>query len=679
MKKPKKQHRKPAHKAPDRTSIPPSIAVAGPVVTGPAQPQTPPAQPAIPATKRDIPPLATALFQRALGAHNARRLDEAEALYREALGHAPWHPHALNNLGILLKSLARFAEAEACYRQAIAVSSDEAHVYSNFGCLFAEQHRDSQAIAVLKRALALRPDYPDALFNLGNCLRNVSDRKGAMAAYLRALLVRPDMAEAHANKGDLHREAADLAAAVDEFVAAIKLNPGLSPPYNNLGEALKEQGRLDEAVSVFREGLEKHPKEALMHSNLLLILNYMPAVPPDLVGRVHAFWGQQHAEPLRPGTRVFAQSRDPDRRLRVGYVSPDFCTHSCSFFSEPLIREHDRNAVELFLYPTSRRQDPATARFKALADHWRPLAGVSDDAATALILEDRIDILVDLAGHTCDTRLLVFARTPAPVQVSWLGYPNTTGMAAMNYRLTDAVADPPGAHDAWYTETLERLPTGFLTFRPVIAAPVQERPPSATAGHITFGSFNNTSKVTPEVVRVWAAIMRQVDGSRMIVKSKQLGDAPTRQRYIRLFAEAGIEAGRIDLLPRLEPVENHLRAYDRVDIALDPFPYNGTTTTCEALWMGVPVVTWAGVGHVARVGASILTHCGLSELVADSEAGYIATAVGLARDPPRLAHLRGTMRQRLEGAPLSDHKAFARAVESSYRRMWRDWLAGKGR
>lgn len=657
----KHQHRpvRKARPAPPRSAPAPAPAAQG---TAPASP----APSAVP---------ADTVFQAAFAAHREGRPEAAEAGYRAVLAADARHPHALNNLAILLKSTGRHGEAETLYRRGIAAAPEDAHLHSNLGCLHADLHRNGEAAGALRRALALRPDYPDALFNLGNALRATGDRAGAMAAYARALALRPAMAEALANKGDLHKEQAELGTAIELSMAALKLRPDLAAPYNNLGEALKEQGRLDEAVAVFQKGLERHPKEAAMHSNLLFALNYMPNVPPDLAARVHRHWGERHADPLLPAAPRRIADPDPDRRLRVGYLSPDFCTHSCAYFSEPLIRAHDRNAVEVFCYHSSRRQDATTRRFQELADHWRALAGVGDDEAAALIARDGIDILVDLAGHTGDGRLLVLARRPAAIQGTWLGYPNSTGMRAVDFRLTDAIADPPGAHDRWYTERLVRLPRGFLAFQPVIAADALETPPSAAAGHVTFGSFNNTSKVTGEVVRVWAAILHRVPGSRLLLKSRQLGDRFTRDRLAAQFAAHGIGPDRLELLARIDPVANHLRAYDRIDVGLDPFPYNGTTTTCEALWMGVPVVTLAGTGHVARVGASLLTYCGLPELVAADEAGYVETAAALARDPQRLASLRRGMRARLAVSPLTDYAGFARQMEAAYRALWRDRLA----
>jgi protein O-GlcNAc transferase len=628
---------------------------------------------------RPQPPAeAVRAFGAALAAHNQGLTDQAEAGYRETLRLWPKHAHAHNNLAILLKRSGRAAEAAVHYAESVGIDPTDIQVRSNMATLFAEIGRDEEATVVLQRALALGPDYPDGWFNLGNCLRNISRKEAAERVYDRALRLRPNMAEAMVNKGELLREKAMLAEAERCYVAALALRPDLSAVFNNLGETLKEQGRLDDAIAVFHKGLEMHPDEQAMHSNLLFILNYNPAVSPDLAWRVHRRWGQMHADPLGRGTRPFANDRSPHRRLRIGYVSPDFCTHSCAYFSEPLIAAHDRSVVELHLYPTSRRFDSATRRFQAMADKWTPLTGMSDADAAATIEADRIDILVDLCGHTCDNRLLTFARKPAPVQVAWLGYPNTTGMQAMDYRFTDAVADPVGAADMRHSERLERLPGGFLSFRPVIDPGPPAPAPCGADGPITFGSFNNTSKVTPAVVKLWSEILRRTPGSRLIVKSRQLGDEATRRRLAEAFAAEGVEPDRTILLPRIDAVTNHLRAYDMVDVALDPFPYNGTTTTCEALWMGVPVVTLAGESHVGRVGASILSHCGLSELVATSPEAYVATAVALADDRARLSALRAGMRARVLGASLSDYQGFARNVEAAYRAMWLSWLKRTG-
>ena len=619
---------------------------------------------------------AEAGFTRALTLHRAGRTAEAEAGYRAVLAAAPEHANANNNLAIILRARGDWNEALDCYRQALARNASDPFVHSNHGCLLLDMGRTAEAEEALRTAIGLKPDYAEAHFNLANILRNRGDREGARAAYGEALRLKPDMAAALCNLGDLHKGAMELARAVECFVAALKADPKSAEAWNNLGETLKEMGRIEEAIGVFQKGLEAHPSHALMHSNLLLALHYTPAIPPETIFKAHAVWAQRHADPLLPTGKRYANQRDSERRLRVGYVSPDFCAHSVAFFAEPLIREHDRDRFEVFCYHAAARSDVVTERLKGTADRWRSLVGVEDPQAAALIEQDGIDILVDLTGHTANNRLSLFARKPAPVQATWLGYPDTTGMRAIGWRLSDAIAEPPGEADRLSAERIVRLPHGFHSYRPPVDAGPPAEPPLRANCHVTFGSFNNTSKVTGEVVRVWSEILKRVPDSRLIVKSAQMGDEETRRRYLNTFVQFGIDAGRIELLARINAADGHLRAYDRIDIGLDPFPYNGTTTTCEALWMGVPVVTVTGANHVARVGASLLTHCGLTELVASDEAGYIATAVALAEDPERLAQLRRTMRDRLNAAPLTDYKGFARSVETAYLAMWRDWVAG---
>lgn len=613
-------------------------------------------------------------FAVALDHHQAGRPDAAEAGYRAILRDDPGHAHANNNLAILLRAAGRWDEAAACYRRAVATLPDDAPIRSNLACALADMGRPAEAMAAVRVALSLRPDYADAWFNAGNFLKAAHESDRAIAAYRRATWLNPGMGGAHSNMGDLCRDLGESSRAVDCYRAAIQAQPDLPQPVVNLGEALKEQGRITEAIAVFQSGMERHPDLALLHSNLLLALHYTPWVPPEIIARAHAHWNERHARPLMPRDRRFANDRTPGRRLRVGYVSPDFRAHACAHFIEPLLREHDRGAVEVFCYSTSDRHDAVTGRMRSLSDGWRPLAALDDAAAAALVERDRIDILVDLAGHTAGGRPLLFARKPAPIQAAWLGYPDTTGMPAIDARLTDAVADPPGLTDDWHAEQLIRLPRGFLAYQPLRVADARDEPPALANGYVTFGSFNNAAKVTPEVVRVWSAILARVPSARLTLKSRAFSDPPTRARYLQRFAGNGVDPSRVDLLPPMDAIDAHLRAYDRIDIGLDPFPYTGTTTTCEALWMGVPVITLAGRHHVARVGASLLSHCGLAAFVATDEAGYVEAAAALAGDAQRLAALRRGMRERMERSALLDHRGFAAAVEAAYRDLWRSWL-----
>ena len=425
------------------------------------------------------------------------------------------------------------------------------------------------------------------------------------------------------------------------------------------------QGRTAEALRCFQQACGKQPEFAAAHSNLLLAMHYDPAKSPEEIFAEHRKTPHASVEPAR------SHSNDPtpDRRLRIGYLSPDFRSHSVAFFFEPVIEAHDRAAFEVTCYSNVPRPDHATLRFERLADRWRNVRGLGDEAAAALIRADGIDILIDLAGHTGENRLDVMARKPAPVAVTWLGYPDTTGLPQIDYRITDAWADPPGASERFHTEELVRLPGGFLCYMKPRDVAGCGLPPCERTGHITFGSFNNFSKLNPQVAEVWSAILDRVPGSRLLLKSKALGDQGARQRARELFR------GRdgVELLARNPSVRQHLEIYGRVDIALDPFPYNGTTTTCEALWMGVPVVALAGRRHAGRASLSLLASLGLEELIAESVEDYARIAAGLAGDPARLRELRATLRRRMAESRLTDAQTFTRVLESAYRTMWRRW------
>jgi predicted O-linked N-acetylglucosamine transferase (SPINDLY family) len=362
--------------------------------------------------------------------------------------------------------------------------------------------------------------------------------------------------------------------------------------------------------------------------------------------------------------------RDPERPLNIGYLSPDFCTHSVAFFIEEVLAHHDRKKVKVFCYSNTPGADDFTQRFQELADHFRDIRPLSDDAAAEMIRKDKIDILVDLAGHTRNNRLLVFARKPAPVQLTWLGYPDTTGLSTMDYRLTDAIADPEGAADHRHSETLVRMPHGFLCYRPAGEFYPVSKLPMLNAGGVTFGSFNNNSKISLPVITAWAAILKRVPESRLKLKSRSFGDSGSRKAILEEFETHGVPAERILFEGYRLSLKEHSLLYSTVDIALDTFPYNGTTTTCEALWMGVPVITLSGDCHVSRVGQSILTHLGFEEWVGKSLIDYVDRAVALACDPERLGEIRASLRGRMIDSPLLDAIGFTAVLEGTFRSMW---------
>jgi predicted O-linked N-acetylglucosamine transferase (SPINDLY family) len=446
------------------------------------------------------------------------------------------------------------------------------------------------------------------------------------------------------------------------FERALKFKPDYAPALDNLGRVRKSQGRASEAIGLHRRALAAGAGAATA-SNLLYTLNLVPGISPEEIFAEHQRWGaaQPGALPLPP--RPAAAFR---RRIRVGYVSPDFCQHAVAYFMESVLAGHDRARFEVFCYSDVRVPDPTTARLRALGEHWRDISTLKDDAVLNQIRGDEIDILVDLAGHTARNRLAVFARRAAPAQVTWIGYPNTTGLKTMDYRITDAIADPVGQTERWHTEQLLRLPGPFSLYRPPADAPEVFSPLPATLRRcVTFGCFNHLAKLHPATIEVWGRILTRLPTAKLMLKIRGV-DQATRQRLFAALEERGVPEERVEIISSALSVRDHLTLYGRVDIGLDSFPYNGTTTTCEALWMGVPMVTLAGQTHVARVGASILSHVGFFEGIATTVDDYVERAVGLAADLQTLANIRAGLRERVRSSSLVDQRAFVTALEAAW-------------
>jgi predicted O-linked N-acetylglucosamine transferase (SPINDLY family) len=616
-------------------------------------------------------PTVAEAFRTAVAHHEAGQLAEAEALYTRILAVAPDHAGCLHRLGGLALETGRHDLAIALIGRAMAIDDREPVYPNTLGNVLYAQGRLDEAAAQYRRALALKPDYAGALYNLGNVLQAQGRAAAALAAFEQVLALKPDHAETLNNLAAVLLDLGRPDEAVARAGQALALQPGLAEALNTQGRGLQELGRLDEAVARYRQAIRLRPDYAEAHSNLLMTLNYLPDLPAAGLAGEHARFGDrfQRGLPARP---LPANLREPERRLRVGYVSGDFRDHVVGHFVEPLFAAHDRSRIAVHGYSETLRPDAVTRRLRGLAEGWRDTAGLDPETLAGQIRADGIDILVDLAGHSAFNRLPVFARRPAPVQVTWLGYPATTGLSAIDYRLVDAVTDPPGAADRLASETLVRLGPGFLCYRPP-PAPEPGPPPLDRNGFVTFGSFNNLNKVNDRVIALWAALLHREATARLLLKSRQLACGSVREALRRAFAGHGIGDGRLELLGWTPAASGHLETYRRIDLALDPFPYNGTTTTCEALWMGVPVVTLAGDRHAARVGASLLGQLGLDGLVAGDAAGYVAIAASLAGDPERLAGLRATLRDRMRAAPLCDAPGFARRIEAAYREMWRRW------
>ncbi|WP_372521453.1 tetratricopeptide repeat protein [Sulfuricaulis sp.] len=600
------------------------------------------------------------------------QLTEARQQYLEACRLDDRDLEAWVMLGIVEGMLGNLPEAEKRLRHAVRINPDLPEAHLNLGNILKLQGRLAEAIDAYGRAAQLRPDVA-TLINLGNTLKQCDRLEEAVECLRQAVSRQPDNANAHYNLGSALRAQGKLDDAVAAYQCAIRLRQGFAEAHNNLGVVLLDQQKIDDAMRCYREALRLKPDYVMAHSNLLHALNYQ-SLEASVVFHEYRLWDQQHARP-QPRYSRYANAPDPERRLRIGYVSSDLRQHSVAFFIEPLLTQHDRAMVEVVCYSDVARPDDTTRRLKGAADLWRDIHGLSDERVAEQIYADNVDILVDLVGHVGAHRLLVFARKPAPLQVSYLGYPNTTGLATMDYRFTDAWADPPGQTEAFHSETLLRLAPGFLCYQPPPDAPEIGPLPAYQGGHVTFGSFNHFTKVNAEVIETWAAILRAVPGARLLMKHNVLADAGVRKQIWDLFSRNGVDQERVSLLGPAPSLIEHLNTYNRVDIALDTFPYNGTTTTCEALWMGVPVITVAGHAHVERVGVSLLSQLQLAECIAQDHNGYIETAVRMAADLDRLSELRAALRQRMQDSPLCDAKTFARKVEYAYRSMWKKWCA----
>ena len=516
----------------------------------------------------------------------------------------------------------------------------------------------------------------EAWFLLGGVNGQLALWEEATQCWREAIAIRPGYTEAHYNLGQALIIQAQYTEAVDSFRQALQLKPDYAEACNGMAFAMNKQGRLEDALREFLEALRHKPDFTDAHSNLVLYMHYSSAYDSETLYAEHLRWAQAQVGSITPFS-AHKNTPEPHRRLRIGYVSPDLYSHSVASFFEPLLSHHNPEVVETLCYSDVEKPDAITARLKSMAGGWREVQGLPHEHLAAQIRADGVDILVDLAGHTACHRLLTFARKPAPVQVTYLGYPNTTGLSTIDYRFTDAYADPPGESDRWHTETLIRLPQGFLCYQPPAFAPPVTSLPARVAGHITFGSFNNLAKIRPDVIGLWAKILQALPDARLMIKNKSLHDAQTRERIHELFAAAGVPQERVELHHEIPVVVDHLAKYGKVDIALDTFPYNGATTTCEALWMGVPVITFTGNTHAGRMGVSLLMQVGMGEFVARNPEDYVRLAAHWAHNLDALEQLRAGLRKRMAGSSLCDGKAFVRQVEHAYRDMWAKWCSNR--
>ncbi|HEY1998922.1 tetratricopeptide repeat protein [Paraburkholderia sp.] len=633
-----------------------------------------------------------------------RQLGEAaraEAAYRRAIAAQPGHASALTNLGTLLQARGQIDGAVECLSQAVLNAPDSPTCLLNLGVALCSRRQFEDAAALFTRTLEIVPHFPEAAYNLGIALHALGRRHEAQAQYRTAIALDPQHADAHNNLGNLSKELGEYKAAVDAYDAAIRARPGFvaaynnagnlmrtlrrtvdaealfeaalavdpnhSASHNNLGNVLKDCGALDRGIVHYRRAVQCDPANVVAHSNLAYALTFQAEHGEPVLEECRR-WSAQHEAPLAAARLPHTNDRTPERRLRIGYVGADFRDHCQSLFTVPLFAHHDHNQFEIYCYASVERPDDLTRRIDGYVDVWREVRALDDEQLAQQIRADGIDILVDLTMHMADGRPLLFARKPAPVQMAWLAYPGTTGIEAIDYRLTDPRLDPP-SNDGHYTERSVRLPDSFWCYDPLTQSPQVNPLPALTAGHLTFGCLNNPCKLTDRTLGMWSVVLAAVPNSRLLLMAPA-GNA--HADLARRIEQQGIDIQRVGFVP-FQPRADYLRTYHQIDLGLDTFPYNGHTTSLDSFWMGVPVVTRVGETAVGRGGLSQLFNLGLSELAAHTDDAFVRIVVELANDWPRLAALRHGLRSRMEQSPLMDGARFARHVEAAYRKVWKAW------
>jgi protein O-GlcNAc transferase len=600
---------------------------------------------------------------------------EAEQALRQAIALAPRNGAYWSQISTTVRAQARPAEAETWARQAVALEPAQAKYWMNLGAALADQQQWGKAAEAYRQAVTLSPHDAAAWQALASAAHDGGNDVEARTAYERALALSPggDAAIGYAlflsQRGDVGRAIALLGDFLSRQPRSALAAMVLFQICMEAGDGTTAEAACRHALAINARGEVLQPLTASLHSALLFRLPFFPSYSQDEITLEVRRWGQQYAEPLAASIKPHTNDRSPTRRLRLGYVSPNFWNHCQSLFMTPLLAAHDRSQFDIFCYSDVLEPDHITARQQAEPVTWRNILRLNDQQVAELIRDDQIDIFVDLTVHMERNRLLVFARKPAPVQVTWLAYPGTTGVSAIDYRITDPQLDPLGLFDDLYCERSYRLPETFWCYDPLTAEPAVNTLPALKNGFTTFGCFNQFAKVNADALRLWAAVLKSVPQSRLMILAPE---GTAREATLSFLEEQGVAPERVTFVT-VRPRLDYLALYHRIDIALDTFPYNGHTTSLDAYWMGVPVVTLVGQTVVGRAGLSQLTNLGLTELVAETHEQYVQVAAQLAGDLSGLSNLRATLRQRMQQSPLMDAPRFARNIESAYREMWRRW------
>ena len=614
-----------------------------------------------------------ALFMLGNIAYAGESFAEAISYYRQACEIERDIPVLLNNLGLALKDEGRPVEALAALDRAIFLSQGYAVAHYNRALALEALGRDDDAVDAYRTAIDCRPDYIDALKNLGSIHFRNDRHDEAILCFQKALAIEPDNLDFIYNMGLVFDARLNYEDALRCFKRCMDINPRMTNLYGKIGKIFGHMGMPELGVEYLKKSIENTEdlkEQRATHSCLLFFMHYSSSYSPERIASEHFRWAERYLGHIRTGLAVSPDNLMPERPLRIGYVSPDFRIHSVVFFIQPVLAAHNGDKFEIYCYSDVKKPDKITEQLQRHPVTWRDISGNSDDEVFDLVRNDRIDILVDLAGHSANNRLAMFARKPASIQVSWIGYPDTTGLKTMDYRITDVYADPPGMTEKYHSEELLRLPDSFLCYRPGGDFPEKGPLPAERNGFITFGSFNNFAKVTPEMIFLWARILLAVPRARLLLKAHGTSLGAVHKRILKTFSDAGVDEERISVLERTPSVTSHLDVYNQVDISLDTYPYNGTTTTFESLWMGVPVLTMAGSAHVSRVGASILFNAGLASCIGSGPDDYVAKAEALASDTGFLASIRSGLRERMRSSPVMDAERFTRNLEEAYRAIW---------
>jgi predicted O-linked N-acetylglucosamine transferase (SPINDLY family) len=601
------------------------------------------------------------------------RQDAAATCCRQAARLRPHDPDPLNELGTLHLQRCELAQAAACFEQSLQLRPDSVEASNNLGLVLLGQGRLEAAMESFQRAVALRPDLAGVHNNLGLVLLSQCRLREASRHFEEAIRLQPHLADAHNNLG-LALDALGMPdEALDAFEQALSVAPDHLGALTNLGNSAKNQGLADQAVACYRRALAVRPEDAAVHSNLILAMQYQPGSGALGIASEAQHFARRHEDSLAIDAARPIQKL-PGARLRIGYVSADFREHAVCHFLEPILSTHDRGKFEIFCFADVSQPDATTERLRGLVEHWRWLTGMSEAEAASMIRQEGVDFLVDLHGHTAGNRLLAFARRPAPIQVSYLGFLGTTGLRSIDYYVTDEHADPAGLADAHYRERLVRLPICAFCYWP---GPAPDAGPDLAAhrsGCLTFGCLNSPAKLNEEVLHLWTRVLAAVPGSKLMLAAG--GSRGTEERFLSTFARLGVSPDRLRFAGRAATRAAYLRVYRDIDIALDPSPYNGVTTTCDALWMGVPVISLAGAASPSRQGVRFLRSVGLDELIAGSPDDYVRIACALAEDLPRLEALHSGLRERMRRSPLMDSKRLSRDLEAAYTAMWQGQFLG---